>query len=112
MRSDLTYLRHINDALADIKEYTAEGKRIFFDTKMIQDAVIRNLEIIGEAVKNISHVTREQHPDIPWKQLAGLRDILIHQYFGIDLDTIWLVVENRLPVLSEQIQSIIDSTLL
>jgi uncharacterized protein with HEPN domain len=70
---------------------------------MIQDAVIRNLEIIGEAVKNITPATREQYPDIPWKQIAGLRDILIHQYFGVDLDTIWLVVENRLPLLSERI---------
>ena len=70
---------------------------------MIQDAVIRNLEIIGESVKNITPATREQYPDIPWKQMAGLRDILIHQYFGVDLDTIWLVVENRLPLLSERI---------
>lgn len=103
MKNDLVYLHHIADAIADIGKYTAGGKQVFFATKMIQDAVIRNLEIIGEAVKNITPATREQYPDIPWKQIAGLRDILIHQYFGVDLDTIWLVVENRLPVLSESI---------
>ena len=107
MKNDLVYLHHIADAIADIENYTASGKEECFATKMIQDAVIRNLEIIGEAVKNISPTIREQHPDIPWKQIAGLRDILIHQYFGVDLETVWLIVENRLPVLSDCIQKYI-----
>jgi len=70
---------------------------------MIQDAVIRNLEIIGEATKNISSTTRQTAPSIPWQKMAGLRDVLIHDYFGVDLDTVWLVVENRLPDLAKQI---------
>lgn len=109
MKNDLVYLRHIADAITDIDKYTVGGKSEFYATKMIQDAVIRNLEIIGEAVKNISPATREQNPDIPWKQIAGLRDILIHQYFGVDLDSVWLVVENRLPILSERIQTIFSN---
>jgi uncharacterized protein with HEPN domain len=72
MKNDLVYLRHIADAITDIDKYTVGGKSEFYATKMIQDAVIRNLEIIGEAVKNISPATREQHPEIPWKQIAGL----------------------------------------
>lgn len=84
-----------------------EGKAIFFAEKIIQDAVIRNLEIIGEAVKNISHQTREKNPDIPWKRIAGLRDILIHQYFSVDLEAVWLVVENRLPLFLRQIRSLL-----
>ncbi len=75
---------------------------------MIQDAVIRNLEIIGEAVKNISPAMRIEYPDVPWKQIAGLRDVLIHHYFGVDLETVWLVVEKRLPDLSERIKFILS----
>ena len=94
MKDDLIYLQHIADAIIDIENYTAGGERVFFETKMIQDAVIRNLEIIGEAVKNISPVTREESPETPWKQIAGLRDVLIHHYFGIDEDEVWDVIEN------------------
>ncbi|MEA3333229.1 MAG: HepT-like ribonuclease domain-containing protein [Pseudomonadota bacterium] len=61
----------------------------FFTTKMIQDAVIRNLEIIGEAVKNLSLSFRTEHPDVPWKQIAGLYAVLIHHYFGVDIDSVW-----------------------
>jgi len=107
MKDDRVYLRHIVDAVTDIEKYTSGGEQDFFAEKIIQDAVIRNLEIIGEAVKNISPQTREQNPDIPWKQIAGLRDVLIHQYFGVDLETVWLVVVNRLPVFSERIQSLL-----
>ena len=103
MRDDLAYLRHIADAIADIEKYTNDGRQDFFDNKIIQDAVIRNLVIIGEAVKNISPTIMLEYPDIPWKQIAGLRDILIHQYFGVDLETIWLVVEKRLPNLLKRI---------
>lgn len=68
----------------------------FFAKKIIQDAVIRNLEIIGEANKNLSETFRGDHPDIPLKQIAGLRYVLIHHYFGVELESIWLVVESRL----------------
>lgn len=104
MKDDLVYLHHIADAAAAIAKYTKGGKEAFFVDKMIQDAVIRNLEIIGEAAKNISQEIRDTYPDIPWKQIAGMRDVLIHQYFGVDLDTVWLVVENRLPPLTERIE--------
>lgn len=104
MKDDLIFLQHIFDAIENIKNYTDGGEEAFYATKMIQDAVIRNLEIIGEAVKNISPAIRVEYPDVPWKQIAGLRDVLIHHYFGVDLDTVWLVVEKRLPALSERIE--------
>ena len=63
---------------------------------MVQDAVLRNLEVIGEAVKKISDATRRQAPEVPWKQIAGLRDVLIHNYFGVQLDRVWQVVERDL----------------
>jgi len=108
MKNDSVYLHHICDAIVDIERYPAGGKQTFFAEKIIQGAVIRNLEIIGEAVKNISQQTREKNPDIPWKRIAGLRDILIHQYFGVDLETVWLVVENRLPLFLQQIRPLLE----
>ncbi len=107
MKDDGVYLRHIEDAISSIQEYVAGGKEAFLANKMIQDAVIRNLELIGEAVKKISPDTRARAPKIPWKQIFGLRDVLIHDYFGVDLDTVWLVVENRLPVLKRQIRNLL-----
>ncbi len=104
MKDDLVFLQHISDAIKNIERYTDGGEEVFYSTTMIQDAVIRNLEIIGEAVKNISPAIRIEYPDVPWKKIAGLRDVLIHHYLGVDLETVWLVVEKRLPSLLERIE--------
>jgi len=80
----------------------------FSDTKIIQDAVARNLEIIGEAVKNLSPGLRTRHPAVPWQQIAGLRDVLIHQYFGVNLELVWQVVEHRLPELRKHVESLVE----
>ena len=107
MKDDFVYLRHIVGAIKDIEAYTVGGREEFFATKMIQDAVIRNLEIIGEAVKNLSPSFRREHPDVPWKQIAGLRDVLIHHYFGVDIDSVWLVVKSRLPGLLQRLETLL-----
>lgn len=72
------------------------------------DAVVRNLEVIGEAVKNIPQTVRDQHPHIPWQRVAALRDILIHEYFGIDMEILWDVVHNKLPLLKQQVIEILS----
>jgi len=80
----------------------------FADDAKTLDAVARNLEIIGEAVKNVPHDIRAQHPEVEWRKLAGLRDILIHQYFGIDTEIIWDVIKAKLPVLAEHVRRILS----
>lgn len=102
MRRDQTYLRHIRDAARRIQEYTHDGRDAFMENTMMQDAVIRNLEIIGEATKGLSTDLRERYPDIPWSSMAGMRDVLIHGYMGVDLEIVWDVVASRIgPILSD-----------
>lgn len=91
--TQIAYLQHVRDALISVREYTATGRDVFFASKMVQDAVVRNLEIVGEAVKALAPETRTRAPEIPWRRMAGMRDQLIHHYFGVDLDVVWRVVE-------------------
>lgn len=99
MNDDRTYLLHIRDSIEAIENYTSEGREHFLKDRKTQDAVVRNLEIIGEASKRLSDDRKRSRPDIPWKQIAGMRDRLIHAYFGVDLELVWEVVEKRLPAL-------------
>ena len=103
MRDAAVYLRHIQDAVVRIEAYTAPGRIAFFTDTMVQDAVIRNLEVIGEAVKNLSPELRRRHPEVPWRSITALRNILIHEYFGVDLEIVWRVVERRLPALKRHV---------
>lgn len=108
MKTDKLYLQHILDAIVKIEEYTSGGREGFFDESYWQDAVIRQLEIIGEATKRISDLVRQQYPDIPWRQMAGLRDVLIHNYMGVDLNAVWEITQHDLPDLKIAIQSILE----
>ncbi len=107
MTRDLVYLRHIRDALARIRAYTAAGKRGFMSDTMVQDATIRNLEIIGEAAKRVSADFRTRYSDVPWSRMAGMRDVLIHHYMGVDLETVWDVVASRLDTIERHLETIL-----
>ncbi|MEE9545146.1 MAG: DUF86 domain-containing protein [Rhodospirillales bacterium] len=107
MTGDTLYLRHILDAIARARSYTAGGRESFMATPMIQDATIRNLEIIGEAAKHVSKTFREAHPDVPWTPMTGMRDVLIHGYMGVDLETVWDVVANRMEELEKHLEKLI-----
>jgi uncharacterized protein with HEPN domain len=96
VKDERVYLGHIRDAINDIKVYASAGEEAFLADRMRQDAIIRKLEIIGEAVKQVSDATRARRPEIPWKQIAGMRDRLTHAYFGVDLGLVWRVVERDL----------------
>ena len=108
MSEDRIYLLHVRDAVADILAYAEAGEDAFLHETMRQDAVIRKLEVIGEAVKQISEHTRALRPDIPWRRVAGMRDRLIHQYFGVDLDLVWNVVRLELPGLAGAVDDLLS----
>lgn len=101
------YLAHILECIQKIERFTADGKSRFHRDDMVQDAVIRNLEIIGEAAKRIDEDYRAACPDIPWRALAGLRDVLIHQYEGVDIGRVWAIVEKDLPPLKQAIADLL-----
>ena len=107
--NDPIYLQHILDAIQKISLYLQGiDKEKFLKNSLIQDGVIRQLEIIGEATKQISLELRDQQSSIPWSQMAGMRDKLIHHYFGVDLETVWLTATQDIPELRIPIQSLID----
>ena len=107
MTDDRANLLHVRDAIERIFEYTADGQEAFFAENKTQDAVVRNLEIIGEAVKNLSRELRDAHTDIPWRQIAGMRDKMIHEYFGVNLQLVFDVVRLELPKLKDKVDTIL-----
>jgi uncharacterized protein with HEPN domain len=107
MKDDRVYLRHILDAIDKIESYVAVGRDVFMSASHWQDAVIRQLEIVGGATKNLSRDLRSRHSDIPWRRIAGLRDALIHEYMGVRLAAVWEVTQTDLPVLKKQVTNIL-----
>jgi uncharacterized protein with HEPN domain len=101
-------LLHIRDAIDRIRTYTASGREAFFAETLVQDAVMRNLEVVGEAAKRVSDETRSQAPALPWREMAGLRDKLIHDYFGVDLALVWHVVVDELPAIHAQLDKLLS----
>ena len=108
MKDDRVYLQHIRDALDDIAAYCGSDREVFIGDRMRQDATLRKLEVIGQAVKNLSEHTKSRQSEIPWKQIAGMRDKVIHDYFGVNLEIVWGVVEQELPKLRKAIAALLN----
>ena len=104
------FLGHILDCVADIEEYVETiSQHDFLHDKKTQDATMRKLQIIGEAVKNLPLPFRKKHTEIDWKEIAGMRDILIHEYFGIHLKIVWTTIKKDLPKLKKAILELVSS---
>ncbi len=107
-KDPLIFLKHILGAITDIEESTKDlSKKEFKENKDVKDATVRRLEIIGEAVKNLPELFKGKYLKIPWKEIAGTRDKIIHHYFGVDLDIVWDIVKKDLLNLKKDIERIL-----
>lgn len=108
MRDDRERLRDIQEAIERIERHTASGRTAFQQDELIQNWVVHHLEVLGEAVRHLSGHLKERHPEIPWLQIVGMRNILAHNYFAIDHDAVWQVVEGDLPRLKRSVQTLLQ----
>lgn len=107
MKDDRLYLIHIWECIQRIESYAGEGKAAFLASTMMQDAIIRNFEIIGEATKHLSPELKQSHPEIQWRGMAGFRDVLIHNYMGVDLEEVWNILEKELPQIKSSLKAVL-----
>lgn len=107
MRDDRERLIDITEAIERIDKYSTRGRHAFNSDELIQTWIVHHLQILGEAIRGISTDFRDQHPEVPWSHIIAMRNILVHQYFGIDVDLVWSVVENDLPALRFEIARIL-----
>lgn len=109
MKTNDVYLRHILDAIRQIEEYTEDTDRAAFDARtMMQDAVVRQLEVIGEASRQLSDAFCERHDEVPWRAIIGMRTRIAHDYLNIDLDVVWDVMQHDLPNMEWRVQEMLD----
>lgn len=109
MKSDKVCLYHIRDAISQVLKYVdGISEQEFYQNSLVKDAVIRNLEVIGEASKKVSKETRNQYPNIPWSRMTGMRDKLIHDYISVDVKVIWKVIQESMPTLRKDIEVLLS----
>jgi uncharacterized protein with HEPN domain len=103
MRNDRQRMRDIQEAIEKIEKYAAQGKAEFLANELIQSWMLLQLQIIGEAARSMSAITHEQYPEVSWRDIIDFRNLLVHEYFRVDLELIWRIIEQELPKLKAQI---------
>ncbi len=110
MKDDALYLAHIRECTERIAQYTAGGRAVFETDTLTQDAVLRNLHTLSESTTRLSDACKQQHSEIDWRKIAGFRNVIVHDYLGIDLDIVWGIVEQDLPVLRQTVDAMLTES--
>jgi uncharacterized protein with HEPN domain len=109
MKDDMLYLIHISECIERIERYVSKsGKDEFMNSTLTQDAVLRNLQTMAESTQRLSDASQDAHPEIEWRKISGFRNVLVHDYLSVDLERVWLVIENDLPELKRAIKAMLD----
>ncbi|MGO4883790.1 MAG: DUF86 domain-containing protein [Bryobacteraceae bacterium] len=110
MKDDRLYIDHVLECIARIDRYCQGGERAFRESELIQDAVLRNLQTLAASTQRIGQEIKELHPEVDWRAIAGFRNVLVHDYLGVNLDRVWEIIAKHLPVLRSQMQAIKQAT--
>jgi uncharacterized protein with HEPN domain len=107
MRDDQRRLLDIAEAIERIEKYASKGREAFEGDELIQNWIVHHLQVIGEAARAISSELKDEHNEMPWQHIEGMRNILVHRYFEVDTELVWSVVEDDMPVLKQQVELIL-----
>lgn len=107
MKDDRLYLLHMQECLQRVEAYASGGKAEFYESGLIQDAVVRRLQVMAESSQRISEERKRRYPEIDWFRIAGFRNVLVHDYLGLDLDTVWNIIEYDLPGLKRALKEML-----
>ena len=109
MKDDKLYLIHISECIVRVQSYIGDGGRdAFMASTLIQDAVLRNLQTLAESTQRLSDDLKAAHPEVEWYKIAGFRNVLVHDYLGVDLERVWLIIERELPALESAISAMLQ----
>ncbi len=106
MKSDRAYVEHVLECIARICEDAAPGREAVFASRTLQDAILRNLQVLCESTQRIGQPLKQLNPEIDWQSIAGMRNVLVHDYFDVDFETVWLIVTRDLPPLEDAMRAI------
>jgi len=108
MKNDIAYVRHIRECIRRIEENVAEGRDRFIESHVLQDAVLRNLQTMSESTQHLSDALKAAHPEIEWARIAAFRNVLVHNYLGIDIDRVWEITQRDVPELKRAILTMLQ----